>query len=818
MNDNLFQTPSPSTDEARAETLRRELARHNDLYYIHARPEISDAEFDRLMAELVALEKKHPELAMPDSPAARVGGAPIPGFKPFEHIIPMQSLENTYSISEIGEFDTMARRLLGRDTLAYVVEPKIDGIAFAAHYEDGVLTAAATRGDGAAGDDITSNARTIRNLPLRVNSSARHFEVRGEIYMPKAAFAKLASEQEERGETPFKNPRNATAGSVKLLDPAEVSKRPLRVVFYAVGRVEGIKLPATHWELARLFREMGLPAQPRAWQCADSAAVLKAIDELEGLRHSFEFETDGAVIKVDDLSAYRELGSTAKAPRWARAYKYAPEQAETVVEAITVQVGRTGVLTPVAELRTVRLSGSDISRATLHNEDEVRRMDLRIGDHVMIEKAGEVIPAVVSVLKEKRTGAETEFAMPESCPECGSPVARAEGEVAVRCVNTLCPAQMCARVEHFASIDALDITGLGAKVARALVEQRLISHPMDLFGLPEILLATLSFGDAGARADASAAAPQQPTLFGTAAETGASGASGAAGAGAGAEETRSRIIGESNAKLILESLRNAKNAPLGRWIVAMGIPGIGSTAARKLAALHADMEAFVNSPIVADCRRFYELTDEADATNPGTMKVRALGIAQRVACAERYAVVCDEIEKLGSRLRAEGLATRASSTAAAKWTCAVKPEACKSLTEFFASDFGRDFVAILRKHEINPKGNPPKRAVRQPGLFDSDGAADGAENGADAAAQRPAGGGALDGKSIVITGTFSRGVTRDQASDMAREAGAAVVDGVSSKTDYLVAAANPGASKVAKAEKLGTKILSEAEFLKMLNS
>ncbi|MBR1837513.1 MAG: NAD-dependent DNA ligase LigA, partial [Kiritimatiellae bacterium] len=497
--DQLFAVDPPADPQAaRAAGLRREIERHTVLYYRDAAPEISDREFDAMMAELAAIERARPDLADPNSPTRRVGGAPSEGFEKHEHLLPMQSLENTYDAAELDEFDSFVRNLSGRDSVDYVVEPKIDGLAFCAIYERGSLRVAATRGDGMTGDDITANVRTIRALPLRVPCDAARLEVRGEIFMTKRGFAALSEEQEARGETPFKNPRNAAAGSIKLLDPHEVAKRPLSVVLYGLGSCEGVGEPPTQSALLEFLSSLGFPAQPRFWKCSGMAEVHAAIAELDKLRHGFQFETDGAVVKADDRALWRELGSTAKAPRWARAYKYAPERAETSVEAITVQVGRTGVLTPVAELRSVRISGSVVSRATLHNEDDIRRKDIRIGDRVLVEKAGEVIPAIVAVLKDKRTGAEREFSMPDRCPACGAPVSRAEGEVALRCTNYLCPAQLSERLVHFASRDALEIEGLGDRVAAALVDQKIVSSPMDLFTVPELVLATLDLGDAAA--------------------------------------------------------------------------------------------------------------------------------------------------------------------------------------------------------------------------------------------------------------------------------------------------------------------------------
>ena len=785
MNDDLFSAASlpPASDESRIAELRREIARHNELYYAKARPEISDRDFDRLLAELITLERRHPELASPDSPSQRVGGRPLAEFQPYEHIIPMQSLENTYAKGEVAEFDAMVRGLVGADALDYVVEPKIDGLAFAAHYEDGILVAAATRGNGQVGDDVTANVRTIASLPLAIPANAAWFEVRGEIYMPKQAFIALVEEQVERGEDPFKNPRNAAAGSMKLLDPRQVARRPLDVVLYATGRVDGAPQPATHAELLERLRALGFPVPPRTWRCRGVAEVLAAIDALEALRHDFPFEMDGAVIKVDDRSLYRKLGSTAKAPRWARAYKYAPEQAETVVEAITVQVGRTGVLTPVAELRTVRVCGSDISRATLHNEDEIRRKDVRIGDHVLVEKAGEVIPAIAAVLAEKRTGLEIPFAMPATCPECGGPVSRLPDEVAVRCTNLLCPAQRTARLLHFASRGALDIEGLGDCVAQALVDQNLVAVPLDLFDLSEPLLAALEFEPADSAPPSTANAPAQMDLLGDAGP---------------ATSGKRRKLGPLNARTILHAVRRSRDLPLARWIFALGIPNIGSTVAEDLAKLHDDFDAFANSSVLADTLRLYELIDEAERNNPNTQRIRALDIESRVACAERHAQAAEAAETLGERMVRDGLASRVKS-AYGKFTGAIKPETARSLAAFFASDTGRDIVARMKRLGIDPVGGDPRKTKPGSSRQASD----------TTAGTTPAGDAFFAGRTFVISGTFHDKLGRDDIRRKIAAAGGKVVDSVSEKTAFLILGDSPGADKTNRAKQLGTPLLDE---------
>ena len=769
----------PAADAARERItqLRRDLERHNRLYYVEARPEISDYDYDRLLKELQRLEAKWPRFASPNSPTQRVGGAPIEGFDPVFHNPPMLSLENTYDAAEIDEFDASLRRLLGHEgALPYVVEPKIDGLAFSLRYERGELVCASTRGDGYRGDDVTSNIRTIRSVPLTLPTDAPLLEVRGEVYMDKAGFAKLVAEQEAAGEDPFKNPRNAAAGSLKLLDPRQVARRPLAVVLYGLGRTEGwAEAPRSQSELLERLRELGFPTPPRTWRCTSMAEVHAAIDELDRLRHGFPFETDGAVVKLDDRALADASGNTAKAPRWARAYKYPPDQAETVVEAITVQVGRTGVLTPVAELRTVRLSGSDISRATLHNEDDIRRKDLRIGDHVLVEKAGEVIPAIAKVLVEKRAGTEIEFHMPDHCPACGAPVVRREGEVAVRCTNFECPAKLVERLTHFASRDALDIEGLGDRVAEALVEAGDIHHPMDLFSLDRFALRSLVLREDETSADG---AGRQESL-------------GLDVSAASSSEAKTRrTLGEKNAETILQALEAARAKPLSRWLLAIGIPAVGKTIARDVAALHRDFRELADSPIVRDCARLYDLQETLARLSPSSRANRALEIDERVANAERYDKVLAEAEALAADLADRGLASRLKSGGAVPYTCAIKPEAARALLDYFASDDGKMLVGTMERLGINPAGEK---------------APDGA------AAETVAADGPFAGKRVVITGSFA-GLTRREAEGLLLRLGARLSDGVSGKTELLIAGRNPGPDKMAAAKRLGTPVMEEREF------
>jgi DNA ligase (NAD+) len=474
---------------ARAAFLSAELHRHNRLYYIEARSEISDQQFDALLRELQDIEAKFPDLLTPDSPTQRVGGAPLEGFTQITHSVRMMSLDNTYSEEELAAFFARLQKGLGREKIDCVIEPKVDGVAITIRYENGVLKHGATRGDGQTGDDVTNNLKTIKPLPLRLpKDGPQTFEVRGEVFMPKAGFAKLNEERDEAGEPRFANPRNSTAGTLKLLDPKTVAKRPLDIVFYGLVEASDVQ---SQTEVYALLDAAGLRKADLIWQADSAEGLLTAIRELDEKRKSLPYETDGAVIKVNSFADQRELGATSKAPRWAIAYKYQPEQAETKLLAIDIQVGRTGALTPVARLEPVLISGSTVSNATLHNYEEIERKDIRVGDIVVIEKAGEIIPAVVTVKKEHRSGDEAVVTAPTHCPVCGTGVHRDEEQVVIRCPNPHCPEVVKRRIEHFVSRAAMDISGLGESVIAQLVEIKLVRDVADLYALNELLLARL---------------------------------------------------------------------------------------------------------------------------------------------------------------------------------------------------------------------------------------------------------------------------------------------------------------------------------------
>ncbi len=527
--------------------LRAEIAEHNRRYYEEDAPVIADRDYDRLYHELLDLEARFPQLITPDSPSRRVGGAPLKAFSQVTHRAPMLSLDNTYSEEEVSAFYRRIEKLWPGEKVPVVIEPKVDGVAISLLYENGKLRYAATRGDGTTGEDVTQNVRTIRSVPQQLKGNPPVLlEVRGEVYMTKTGFAKLNAERAEAGLPVFANPRNSAAGSLKQLDPAITAQRPLGVLFYGTGAVEGIEL-THHSEFFGLLKRLGLPGSEKWWKADSLEQILRQIRELDKIRHDFVYETDGAVVKVDSFAQRESLGMTAKSPRWAMAFKYESEQVETKLLDILIQVGRTGTLTPVAALEPVFVSGSTVARATLHNEDEIERKDIRIGDTVVIEKAGEVIPAVVSVRTDLRDGSEKKFRMPTKCPVCGSSVVKEEGQVAVRCVNAQCPAQLKRRIEHFAARGAMDIEGLGEAMVEQLVGQNLAHEVSDIYRLTSAQLSELE------------------------------------------------RMGEKSVAKLLEAIERSKQQPLWRLLFGLGILHVGVSAARALARHFADLDELMSA-------------------------------------------------------------------------------------------------------------------------------------------------------------------------------------------------------------------------------
>ena len=551
----------PGSAVRRAAALRRLIDRYNYRYYALDDPEVPDAEYDQRLRELQALEAQYPGLVTPDSPTQRVGTSPVAAFAEVRHRLPMLSLDNAFSDEEVLDFDRRVRERLGDPApVAYSVEPKLDGLAVNATYEDGVFARAATRGDGEKGEDITANLRTIRSLPLRLHTRAppRLLEVRGEVYMPLAGFRRLNEQAAARGEKTFVNPRNAAAGALRQLDPAVSASRPLDFFVYGIGDVEGDGLPQRQGELLAALRRLGFRVCPHSRVVESIEGCLRYFHEIGTERHRLPFQIDGVVYKVDDFALQRRLGFVARAPRWAIAHKFPAEEAMTTVREIEFQVGRTGALTPVARLVPIHVGGVTVSNATLHNIDELHRKDVRVGDTVIVRRAGDVIPEVVGVIPERRPRGTHRVELPKVCPVCGSPVERVEGQAIARCTGgRRCPAQLQEEIKHFASRRALDIQGLGDKLVEQLVDAGLVKSPADLFTLDEVRLAALD------------------------------------------------RMGGKSARKILAAIEHAKRTTLPRFLNALGIRDVGESTAAALAAHFGSLDALRT----ADVARIQEVPD-----------------------------------------------------------------------------------------------------------------------------------------------------------------------------------------------------------------
>src|SRR5438132_931068 len=638
--------------ERKIRQLREEIRKHDRLYYEEAAPIISDHKYDRLYKELVNLETQFPDLLTPDSPTLRVGGRPLQAFEQVSHLIPMLSLDNTYSEAEVKNFYARMQRLLPDEKIPVVIEPKVDGVAVSLIYENGKLRQAATRGDGNVGDNITQNIRTIRSVPERLRDNApKLLEVRGEVYMDRKGFEKLNDEREKEGLALFANPRNAAAGSLKQLDPSIVAKRPLGIVLYGTGATERVDINL-HSKIFPLLKKLGLPVTERWWMAQSVAEILDAIHELDAIRHKFAYQTDGAVIKVDSFSQRDRLGFTAKSPRWAIAYKYAAERVQTRLNDIVIQVGRTGILTPVAMLEPVFVSGSTVGRATLHNEDEIKRKDIRIGDTVVIEKAGEVIPAVVEVVKSKRPRDSKPFDFSKhihgKCPVCGSPIRRDPEFVAWRCENLYCPAQTTRRVEFFAARGALDIESIGGIVADKLVERGLVREPLDLFQLNVEQLAKLNLGT----------------------------------------EEAPRVFGEKNATKAITTIERARTLPLSRSLCSLAIPEIGKTTATQLARFHDAIANVANSQLLRDVVHYHQKRDQKESAEEITDRLMKAGFAERSK----------------GKSAKHGIVTE------------VGPVVAQSVLDFFASAAGKNVLRRMKELGIQPKSEKvsAKKAAELP--------------------------------------------------------------------------------------------------------
>ena len=542
-----------SREETKREilSLREQLEKHNYHYHVLDNPVISDAEYDRLFRQLLDLEKAHPEFASPDSPTQKVGAPPLEKFTTVHHNIPMLSLNNATNQEEMKEFEERIRRFLkSSQPIQYVVEPKIDGVAVELVYENGHFTVGSTRGDGINGEDISLNLKTIRSIPLTLRKSRknvpRRLELRGEVFLSHQAFQKLNREREEEGQPVFANPRNSAAGSLKQLDSTATAKRPLDIFCHGAGEVAGTSF-TSHMDFLKTLKEWGLKPVPFVRLCRSLEEIFTYFREMESQREDLPYEIDGLVIKVDSLDLQRRLGEISRSPRWAIAYKFKPRQATTRIRDIQAQVGRTGTLTPVASLEPVQVGGVTVKSASLHNMDEVERKDIRIGDTVIVERAGDVIPYVVQVIPEKRTGGEKKFKMPEQCPVCGSSVYREEGEVAYRCVGLSCPAKLKESLKFFGSRGAMDIEGLGEKLIDQLVDRKLVNDIADLYGLEKEELAALE------------------------------------------------RMGDKSAQNLIDSLTRSKRSTLARFVSALGIRHVGEATAKLLADHFGNLHKLMNA-------------------------------------------------------------------------------------------------------------------------------------------------------------------------------------------------------------------------------
>lgn len=627
--------------------LRRDIDRHNRLYYVDAQPEISDQQFDRLLLELQQLEAAHPELITPDSPTQRVGGAPIEGFVSVTHRVPMLSIDNSYDPGELIEFDARIHKLLGGEEVEYVVEPKIDGVAISLVYEAGVLAVGATRGDGERGDDVTHNLRALPEVPLRLRhpQPPKLFEARGEVYMTRDELVRVNRLREAEGEPPFANPRNLTAGTLKMLDPKQGGQRRLRLFAYGMGASDGIDV-RTHMELLGLLKQFGFTVNEHIKKCGTISEVIALCSIWAEQRHALPYDTDGLVIKVNDLAQRERLGFRSKSPRWVVAYKFAAEQALTKLNAIDVQVGKTGKLTPVARLDPVKLAGTTVSNATLHNAQEILRKDIRVGDMVVVEKAGEIIPYIVRSEPEARTGSERIFRFPKTCPVCGGAVEPDDDEVFYYCTCPTCPAQLKERLRWFATRGAMDIEGLGEAVVEQLVDGGLVKAIPDLFRLRLEQIADLK-------------------LVG---------------------EKASRRLGEKNGQSLIDGLAKCKDRGLTRLLSGLGIRHVGEHVADLLAQKFGSADALL------------EASADQLATIEGIGPQRAESIHAFFQSKAGRATIA-ELKKLGVRLTEEQ--RTAPSGGLAGKTVVVTGTLSK---------YGREEIeGLIRQHGGKPAGSVSKK-------------------------------------------------------------------------------------------------------------
>ncbi|MGJ8633759.1 MAG: NAD-dependent DNA ligase LigA [Luteolibacter sp.] len=659
----LFSQPSPTPPEQRAAELRHLLNHHNHLYYTQAEPEISDSDYDELFRELEDLEKSHPVLADPNSPTQRIGSTPLDGFSQVAHPVPMLSIDDVFELKDTdtpeAELTTFYQRLqknLGRENISVTMEPKIDGVAVTLFYENGSLKYAATRGDGTTGDDVTQNVRTIRNIPLSfsVKKFPAVLEVRGEIFMPNSAFAILNKSREEAGLPTFANPRNATAGTLKQLDPKIVATRPLAFLAHGLGAYEG-KTLESETDFHDLLDCVSIPRNHPTRIAHTLEELLGGIKFYSAHRHDLDHATDGVVIKVLNRAERETLGSTSRAPRWAAAYKFLPEQQETTLNDITIQVGRTGVLTPVAELTPVLISGSTVSRATLHNQDEINKKGIYKGAQVLVEKAGEIIPAIVKVINPdpEKENYSLYDSVEGKCPSCQAPITQEEGFVAWRCTNFECPAQAVTAITHFAARKALDIDSMGEIVAEALVRHGHATSPLDLFSLTEETLANLNLGT-----------DESPRRF-----------------------------GEKNATKVIASLQAARTKPLNKWLFAMGIRQLGESASKELSRLHKNLSEIPGSSILSTIRQNSSLESQMREISPRSRDNPPTNDQEKAERQKHYELLKEKLQFNQNKISAYNVSAD------------LGPVACASVIAFFDSEAGQNILTRFSELDLDPSSN-----------------------------------------------------------------------------------------------------------------
>jgi len=802
------------------EWLRSQIRRHDYLYYVRNQPEITDQQYDELFAELKRLEAEHPDLVTPDSPTQRVAGRPLEGFATVRHAIPMLSVDNTYNAEELRAFDERVRKQLGVFDYDYVVELKIDGLAVSLRYENGVLTTGATRGDGEVGDDVTANIRTIRSVPLRLHNGVSRgmgfqpmnhrqdadattargrdargtgvpavLEVRGEVYMPTKSFVALNKVRAESGEPAFANPRNAAAGSLKLLDPRITATRNMAFFAYALGEISE-PLGEDHWHTLQQLKELGLPVNPHIKRAKDIDEVIEICMSWTDRRSKLDYQIDGMVIKVNRYDQRDILGATGRAPRWCIAYKFPAERVQTILESVDVQVGKTGALTPVANLRPVLLAGTTVKRASLHNFSEVERKDIRIGDTVIIEKAGEIIPQVVRAIAENRPHNARRIEPPEKCPACGAEVTAESTEYRVcrnpdcewfnqernlrtlrcnvckspvevvektthYCTDYFCPAQVRERLKYFAGRDQMDVEGMGERVVEQLVARGLVSDPSDIYRLSVEQIRSLDgFADV-------------------------------------------------SAQKLHDAIQASKKRGFDRVLVALGIPLVGHTTVEKVLGKYLDIDT-LNAASLQELREF--LLSASGVSMPGRIHrfLQSREGADMVAKMVRLqqGVISLRVADMIGPVRAKKLAAyfdndpRRLGNAGQdeiRQALGIKPEEvgkiAESLYGYLHSETGRKIISRLREVGVEMIVHRVRRAV-------------------------PQGIGPLAGKTVVVTGTL-REYKRAEAEQAIREAGGKVSGSVSRKTDFVVAGADPG-SKLQKARELGVEVIDEERFKKLL--